>query len=110
MRRRSALPRLDIIKWVCQSGATPENPHSENSGQTHLYINFLKLESVGRRRRRRQDVDCYSQIVRFQFVDSDDNSNKCRVQWAVGLKISRHIDAHSNCVMTCISGKIQTVL
>ncbi len=80
------------------------------SWQAPLYINFVKLESVGRRRRRRQDVDRYSQIVRFQFVNSDDNSNKCRVQWAVRLKISRHIDAHSNNVMTCLSGKIQTVL
>ena len=55
-------------------------------------------------------MDRYSQSVRFQFVNSDDNSNKGRVQWAVGLKIGRHIDAHSEYVMTCLSGKIQTVL
>jgi hypothetical protein len=55
-------------------------------------------------------VDRYSESVRFQLVDSDDNSDKGRVQRAVGLKIGRHIDAHSNYVMTCQSGKIQTVL
>ena len=55
-------------------------------------------------------MDRYSQFVRFQFVDSDDNTHKGRVQWAVGLKIGRHIDAHSEDVMTCLSGKIQTVL
>ena len=55
-------------------------------------------------------MDRYSQFVRFQFVDSDDNTNKGRVQWAVGLKIGRHIDAHSEDVMTGLSGKIQTVL
>ena len=55
-------------------------------------------------------MDRYSQSVRFQFVDSDDDTNKGRVQWAVGLKIGRHIDAHSEDVMTCLSGKIQTVL
>ena len=55
-------------------------------------------------------MDRYSQSFIFQFVNSDDNSNKGRVQWAVGLKIGRHIDAHTKYVMTCLSGKIQTVL
>jgi len=55
-------------------------------------------------------VDCYSSLVKFQFVDSYDNTHKGRVQWAVGLEIGRNIDAHSECVMTCLSGKIQTVL
>ena len=55
-------------------------------------------------------MDCYSPFVRFQFVDSYDNTHKGRVQWAVGLEIGRHIDAHSESVMTCLSGKIQTVL
>jgi hypothetical protein len=55
-------------------------------------------------------VDCYSPFVRFQFVDSYDNTHKGRVQRAVGLEIGRHIDAHSESVMTCLSGKIQTVL
>jgi len=55
-------------------------------------------------------VDGYPQCVRFQFVNSDDNSNKGRVQRTVGLKIGRHIDAHSEYVMICLSGEIQTVL
>jgi len=55
-------------------------------------------------------VDRYSQFVRFQFVDSYDNTHKGSVQWAVGLEIGRHIDAHSEYVMACLSGKIQTVL
>ena len=54
-------------------------------------------------------MDRYSQFVRFQFVDSYDNTHKGRVQWAVGLEIGRHIDAHSEYAMTCLSGKIQTV-
>jgi len=55
-------------------------------------------------------VDCYSPFIRFQFVDSYDNTYKGRVQWTVGLEIGRNIDAHSKYVMTCLSGKIQTVL
>jgi len=55
-------------------------------------------------------VDCYSLFVRFQFVDSYDNTHKGRVQWTVGLEIGRNIDAHSKYVMTCLSGEIQTVL
>ena len=55
-------------------------------------------------------MDCDSPFVRFQFVDSYDNPHKGSVQWAVGLEIGRHIDAHSEFVMTCLSGKIQTAL
>ena len=54
-------------------------------------------------------MDRYSPFVRFQFVDSYDNPYKGRVQWAVGLKIGRHMDTHSEYVMACLSGKIQTV-
>ena len=55
-------------------------------------------------------MDCYSPFVRFQFVDSYDNTHKRSVQWAVGLEIGRNIDAHSEYVMIRLSGKIQTVL
>jgi formylmethanofuran dehydrogenase subunit A len=55
-------------------------------------------------------VDCYSQLVRFQFVNSYDNTHKGGVQWAIGLEIGRHINAHSEYVVSCLSGKIQTVL
>ena len=55
-------------------------------------------------------MDRDSPFFRFQFVDSYDNAHKGRVQWAVGLEIGRHIDAHSKYVMTCLSRKIQTVL
>ena len=55
-------------------------------------------------------MDCYSPFIRFQFVNSYDNTHIGRVQWAVGLEIGRHIDAHSEYVMICLSGKIQTVL
>jgi len=55
-------------------------------------------------------MDCYPPFVRFQFVDSYDNTHKGRVQWAVRFEIGRHIDAHSESVMTCLSGKIQAVL
>ena len=44
-------------------------------------------------------MDCYSPLVRFEFVNSYDHTHKSRVQWAVGLEIGRHIDAHSEGVM-----------
>jgi hypothetical protein len=55
-------------------------------------------------------VDRYPPIVRVQLVDPYDNTHKCGVQRAVGLEIGRHIDAHSEYVMTCLSREIQTVL
>ena len=55
-------------------------------------------------------MDRYSPIVRFQFVDSDNNTHEGRVQWTVRMKIGCHIYAHSEHVMICLSEKIQTVL
>jgi hypothetical protein len=54
-------------------------------------------------------VDRYSPFVRFQFVDSDNDTHKGRVQWTVGMKISCHIYAHSEHIVICPSGKIKTV-
>ena len=68
------------------------------------------MGSVGLRRLRGQDVDCYSMLVKFQLVNSHDNTDECRVQWAVGLEIGRYIDAHSEHVMSSRGGKVQTVL
>jgi hypothetical protein len=36
-------------------------------------------------------VDCYSLFVRFQFVDSYDNTHKGTVQWTVGLDPSPQV-------------------
>ena len=55
-------------------------------------------------------MDRYSPIVRFQFIYSDNNTYKGRVQWTVGMKIGCHIYAHSEHVMIRHSGKIKTVL
>ena len=55
-------------------------------------------------------MDRNSPFVRFQSVDTDDNAHKGRVQRAVRLEIGRHMDAHSEHVMPCLGGKIQTVL
>ena len=55
-------------------------------------------------------MDRYSLFAGFQFVDSYDNAHERRVQGAVGLEIGRHIDAHSEYVMTCLSGEIKTFL
>ena len=55
-------------------------------------------------------MDRYSLFAGFQFVDSYDNAHERRVQGAVGLEIGRHIDAHSESVMTCMRGEIQIVL
>jgi hypothetical protein len=54
-------------------------------------------------------MDCYSMFVRFQSVNPYDNTHKSRMQWAVGLEICRHVDAHSQCVVSCLSGEIETV-
>jgi hypothetical protein len=55
-------------------------------------------------------VDCHPPLVRTKLVNPNDNTDKSRVQWAVGLEIGRHIDAHSECVMTCLGGEIQAIL
>ena len=55
-------------------------------------------------------MDRYSPIVRFQFIDPDNNPHEGRVQWTVGMKIGCHIYAHSKHVMIRHSGKIKTVL
>ena len=55
-------------------------------------------------------MDGDSPSVGFQFVDPNDSAQKCRVQWTVGLEVGRHVDAHPQLVMTCLGGKIQTVL
>ena len=54
-------------------------------------------------------MDCYSTFVRFQSVNPHHNAHECRMQWAVGLEIGRHVDAHSQRVVSCLSGEIETV-
>ena len=49
-------------------------------------------------------------FVKFQFINSYDNTDECGVEWAIGLEISRDIDAHSEHVMRSQGGEVQTVL
>jgi hypothetical protein len=55
-------------------------------------------------------MDRYSPFLRVECVDPYNDTYKGGVQWAVRLEIGRHIDAHSDRVVTSVSGKIQAVL
>ena len=54
-------------------------------------------------------MDGYSTFVRFESVNPYHNAHKRGMQGAVWLEIGRHVDAHSQCVVSRLSGEIETV-